>query len=415
MRLMIILLLFPLIMPAQVPRLRAAIHAVKQAEYIQAIPMLNALINSTQPIDERAAAHYYRAICLEKNPVSGADYLRAIDDYQTAGFLDKDKWGEPVQEALQELQPRLVRSGLEHIEQAKKIRHPAQKSGAIQLAMQLSKAAEQLAPLDYLPKYLQGMIHMERADYAQARRLLMESAILFQQQIPKHPDVLASYIYYRLALLHRHYLSEGQAQSLSAYREALNYLRKAREVLDSEYERARRQRGHELQRYQLQRESALADFHYLELDLLTQLPEKRAEALDKLAQALKREPNQYDLLMAYGQLMEDTDIERSIQQYMRASAVSPNRVEAHYQLGTFFYNRGVLLLQEADQTAELSRYRHLHSQVKDYFTKSRPHLVAVHHLQSDDKAILDALIQVSQYLHIAEDYYRYKTKREGRH
>jgi tetratricopeptide (TPR) repeat protein len=414
MRLLMFLLVLPLAGPAQVPKLRAVMQAVKQGDCIQAMPMLHAFINSTQPIDERAAAHYYRARCLVRYQSAAEDYLRAIEDYQTALFLDKDKWAAEVQLALAELQPMLVRLGLEQLEKARQIRSPAQKAAEIQLASQLSKAAERIMPEDYLPKYLLGLIHLERAEIPLARRYLLASAVLFQQYLPKQPDILAAYIYYRLALVQRHQCMEsGPVPGLMACREALNYVEKAREVLEAEYERARRQRGHDGPVYQRQREQAEADFYYLELELLMQLPEKRTEAQDKVALALKREPDNYDLLLGYGQLVESTDMERAIQVYQRAVDLIPNRPEAHFQLGTLFYNRGVMLVREAEQAADVSKYRQLHNLAKDYFTKSRPHLVATHHLRPDDMDILDALIQVSQYLHIAGDYRRYRAKREA--
>lgn len=424
-----LLLLLPVGLAAQAPKMKTGMNALKNEDYIGAINQFDGVILSAGKPEERAEAHYYRAESQVKlyqyalhnrhAPLlyAYADaYARACEDYTRAAELDKGAWAQSVQKELEALSPELTRDGLQKLEAAKKESDAAEKERLLQNATRCLQTAAKINSKQYLPADLLGQIALEQKQYRQAEQYLRDAATLFRQYPPESPDLLASYIYYRLALLHRHYLhrASADAPAPAQLQQALEYLRQAKSTLDAEYQRAGRLAGklksQELERYQKQFRAVQEDFYYLELDLYLQLPELHAEALTRFRDALQKEPKNYTLMLAYAQLLERNDMQQALAMYQKAALLQPDGYEANYHIGIIFVNEAARMEKEAAQTPSIDRFQQLNALSREYLAKARPHLQAAYRSRPDNMELVNALLQVTLNLHMPEDYQRYKTK-----
>ncbi len=423
-----LLLLFPLSLGAQAPKLKSGMNALKSGDYATAIGRFDEIIQSSSKPDERAEAHFQRAesyVALyqdalrhKREPLlhTYADaYARACEDYLRAAELNRSAWQEPAARQLQALYPELVREGLQKLELAKKGSAPREKENLLMIATRCLQTAAGLQPQQYLPADLLGQIAIERGQYREAERHLRQSVVLFNQYPPESPDLLAAYTSYRLALLHRHYLNgRDGVPAHDAMREALEYLRQAKSTLEAEYRRAARMAGklnsRELERYQRQYRSVSQDFYYLELDLYLQLPELHAEALTRFQDALRKDPENYTLTLAYAQLLEKNDLQQALAMYQKAALLRPDDFEAHYHIGIIFVNEAARMEKEAKLTPNIDRYQQLNALSREFLSKARPHLQTAYRSRPDNLDLVNALLQVSLNLHMPEDYQRYKKR-----
>ncbi len=423
-----LLLIFPLSLNAQTPKLKSGMNALKSGDYLGAISRFDdVILNGSKP-EERAEAHFYRAESYVKlyryarehrhQPLlhTYADaYARACEDYSRATELNRSAWQDNASKALAAVYPELVHDGLMKLERAKKESVAAEKAGLLQNAARMLLTAAKVQPQQYLPPDLLGQIAMEQGEYRQAEAYLREAAALFNQYPPEMPDLLAAYTPYRLALLQRHYLNAGNgAPSHGEVREALEYLRQAKGLLETEYRRAARMAGklksQDLERYQRQYLAVLQDFYYLELDLYLHLPELHHEALARFQEALRKEPDNYTLTLAYAQLLERNDMQQALAMYQKAAMLQPEGYEAHYHIGIIYVNEAARLEKEAKRTADIDRYQQLNILARDFLSKARPHLQAAYRSRSDNLELINALLQVTLNLHMPEDYQRYKKR-----
>jgi tetratricopeptide (TPR) repeat protein len=425
-----LLLLLPVSLAAQAPKMKTGMNALKNEDYLGAISQFDGVIMSAGKPEERAEAHYYRAESQVKlyqyalhnrhAPLLHAyadAFARACEDYTRAAELDKATWAQPVQKELDALSPELIRDGLQKLEAAKKETDPAEKERLLQNATRCLQTAAKIKPQQYLPADLLGQIALEQKQYRQAEQYLRNAATLFRQYPPETPDLLASYIYYRLALIHRHYLHRnGEMPSQAQLQQALEYLRQAKSTLDTEYQRAGRLAGklksQDLERYQKQFRAVQDDFYYLELDLYLQLPELHAEALNRFRDALQKEPKNYTLTLAYAQLLERNDMQQALAMYQKAALLQPDGYEANYHIGIIFVNEAARMDKEAAQTPNIDRFQQLNALSREYLAKARPHLQAAYRSRPDNMELVNALLQVTLNLHMPEDYQRYKTRQK---
>lgn len=425
---LLLLLLLPLAVFAQNNKLKSGISALKSGEYADAISRFDGIIVQSSKPEERAEAHYYRAESyvklyqealhnrnLQQLRAYSDAYVRASEDYARAAELDKSAWQESAGKELLKLYPELVRDGLQKLEDAKKEKAPEQSSPLLRNAAQLLGVAAAQQPQQYLPADLLGQIAMEQQQYRQAEQYLRQAAVLFNQYPPENPDLLAAYIYYRLALLEYSYKYKGAGPPhTDQLRTALEYLRQAKSLLESEYRRAGRMAGklkpQELERYQRQHRSVQQDFYYLELDLYLQLPELHHEAIGRFKEALRKEPDSYPLTMGYARLLEKNDLQQALAMYQKAAMLQPESFAANYHIGIIYVNEAARFEKEAKQTANIDRYQQLNALSREYLAKARPYLQTAYRSDPDNLDLVNALLQVTLNLHLPDDYRLYKRK-----
>lgn len=423
-----LLLLFPLSLNAQAPKLKSGMKALQRGDYVSAVNHFDGVIQNSSKQEERAEAHFHRAesyinlyhyaMRQRHEPLlhTYADaYARACEDYQRAAEINKSAWQERSANALSALFPELVHDGLKKLEAAKKEKDPGIKEDLLQNAVRCLQTAAGINPQQYLPADLLGQIAIERRQYRQAERHFRDAVVLFNQYPPETPDLLAAYSCYRLALLQRHYLNgQNGGPSHDAMREALEYLRQAKSTLEAEYRRAARMAGRlssqDLERYQRQYGAVLQDFYFLELDLYFHLPELHGEALSRFQEAIRKEPENYTLILAYARLLEKTDIQEALAIYGKAAQLRPDDYEAHYHLGIIYVNEAARMEKEAKLTPHIDRYQQLNALSREFLAKARPHLQAAYRSRPDNLDLVNALLQVSLNLHMPEDYQQYKKR-----
>lgn len=424
---LLFVLLLPFILSAQNNKLKSGISALKSGEYADAISRFDGIIVQSAKPEERAEAHFYRAesyVRLYQEArhhgqesqlrIYSDAYVRACEDYARAAELDKQAWQESAGKELLSLYPELVRDGLQKLEDAKKAKTSDDAAALLMNASRVLSVAAVQQPQQYLPADLLGQVAMEQQQYRQAEQYLRQAAVLFHQYPPENPDLLAAYIYYRLALLDYSYKHKGAAAPTDQLRTALEYLRQAQSLLESEYRRAGRMAGklksQELERYQRQHRSIQQDFYYLELDLYLQLPELHHEAIGRFREALRKEPDSYPLTLGYARLLEKNDLQQALYMYQKAALLQPESFTAHYHIGIIYVNEASRLEKEAQQTANIDRYQQLNALSREYLAKARPHLQTAYRSDPDNLDLINALLQVTLNLHLPDDYQLYKRR-----
>ena len=428
--LLLFLSLFVFHLNAQSSLMKSGLQAFRTGDYSGAIREFDGLIQRELPPTIKSDAHYHRAesyIALidllqspnaRGGPAKFSDALvKACEDYLSALALNPATWKDHIEEKWEILFPALIQEGIEMLEQGRKNENQVGKAANLEAASRRFELAAKLRPDRYLPVNLLGQVAMEKGFYRQAEQLLNKAVRLFEDQKPAAPDLLIAYAYYRLALLHRHYLNPNTTlPAQSDLQKGLAFLRKARAVLESEYRRAGKMaaqiESRDLALYQLQYQQAQQDFFYLELDLLLLLPEMHEEALQRFQEALRKDPQNYLLLLAYAQLVERHNLQEALKIYQKAAAMQSDACEAHYHIGLILFNEASRLEKEAFKTKSLEQYQAFLARSREQLSLAHPHLRTAFQCSPESLELVNALVQITLNLHIPGDYERYKRRQE---
>jgi tetratricopeptide (TPR) repeat protein len=427
---LLLLSLFFFHLNAQSSLMKSGMQAFRVGDFSGAIREFDALIQSNPNPSVKADAHFHRAESYSalldllrpsdvqpSSSVYSNALVRACEDYQMALALNPSAWKQRLEGKWELLFPELIREGVEMLETARKNGNPLVRAAKIEAAALRFDLAAKLRPGLYLPVDLLGQVAMAKGLYQQAEQLLNEAVRMFEAHKPPTPDLLFAYAYYRLALLHRHYLHPGALlPPSSALQQGLTFLRKARAVLETEYRRAGKMaaqiESQNLALFQLQYQQAQQDFFYLELDLLLLLPELHEEALLRFQEALRKEPRNYALLLAYAQLLERFDVEGALAVYQKAAALQSDACEAHYHIGLILFNEASRLEKEAFKTKNLEEYQGFLARSREQLLLAHPHLRTAYQCIPENLEIVRALVQVTLNLHLPADYERYRKRHD---
>lgn len=423
--LILFLFVISLQLHAQSARLKPGLNAFRDGNFPGAIEAMDAIIQSNAEPSIKAEAHFHRAESYwELRNLMGASgafkdaFAKAGEDYLMALALNPAALNQRINSKKVALYPLLIQDGIERLERARKTENPVAKSAEMDAASRYFELAARLQPGQYLTADLLGQLAMEKGVYRQAEQLLSEAVRLFEVETPPTPDLLIAYAYYRLALLHRHYLHKNNsAPPAASLQNALAFLHKASAVLENEYRRARQMAGQlkssDLAIYQNQYQQVQQDFYFLELDLLLQLPEFQEEAMRRTKDALRKEPRNYTLLLAYAQLLEQKNVREALAVYQEAITVQTDACEAHYHVGLILVNEAAKMEKEALKSPNLDYYQKFLAHSRDELSRAYPHLSIAHQCFPDNREILHALLQVTLNLHMPNDYERYKKQQEA--
>lgn len=428
--LLLFLSIFVCHLNAQSSLMKSGLQAFRAGDYSGAIREFDGLIQREVPPTVKSDAHYHRAESymalidllqspnVRGGPAKFSDALvKACEDYLSALALNPASWKHHLEEKWEILFPALIQEGVEMLEQGRKNENQVGRAANLEAASRRFELAAKLHPNRYLPIDLLGQVAMAKGFYRQAEQLLNKAVRLFEEEKPAAPDLLIAYAYYRLALLHRHYLyPDTTLPAQSDLHKGLAFLRKARAALESEYRRAGKMAAQidsrDLALYQLQYQQAQQDFFYLELDLLLHLPELHEEALLRFQEALRKDPRNYTLLLAYAQLLERRNLQEALEVYQRAAAMQSDACEAHYHIGLILFNEASRLEKEAFKTKNLEQYQEFLARSRAQLSLAHPHLRTAHQCSPESLELVNALVQVTLNLHIPGDYERYKKRQE---
>ncbi len=272
-------------------------------------------------------------------------------------------------------------------------------------------------PNYYLSYDIQGQLFQGLKKYEDAMKSYQKSVELFKTNPPQYPDQLIAYVYYRMASLERYYLYET-----SDLEKCLGLIRKGKAVLEKEFER---EQGHKksmtVQAWDqtlAQYRTALQDLGTTELDILLNIPERITEAIAAFENILEKNPNDYLKLLALATLYEQTDAEKAVETYLKATVVDPSKSHAWFNLGALYFNKGAELNKQSNDAPDVEVADALLNKADVWYKKALEPLQKAEELDDCNKHALNALKQVTLNLsngdaEMIELHAKYKAKFES--
>ncbi|MFO8235891.1 MAG: tetratricopeptide repeat protein [Bacteroidales bacterium] len=138
--------------------------------------------------------------------------------------------------------------------------------------------------------------------------------------------------------------------------------------------------------------------HYLKN---TDEPEKSLKYLDK---GIEEFPDNPEFYSAKAQVYDKIgEREKAIEFYEKALEIEPEHYLSLYNLGVVYYNQGVELETEANQTKDDEKYEELKSKAEEKFLEAIPLMEKAHEIENTELSILQTLRTL---------YYRVRNKDE---
>jgi tetratricopeptide (TPR) repeat protein len=156
-----------------------------------------------------------------------------------------------------------------------------------------------------------------------------------------------------------------------------------------------------------------ADLIVYELNYYLQ-NQKFEEAKNNLLLAIEKEPDNKQLYFSLGVVYDNIgNPEEAIKAYKKAIEIDPDYFDAAYNLGAFYFNRGVEMNNEANEIEDNDKYKAKREEAKAEFSKGLPHLEKAHELDPSDMGALASLQQLYATLNMTEKYQKMKDKLEA--
>jgi tetratricopeptide (TPR) repeat protein len=134
---------------------------------------------------------------------------------------------------------------------------------------------------------------------------------------------------------------------------------------------------------------------------------KSEDAIKYIDLAINDKPNNASLYTAKGSMLEKMgNVEEAIKLYKNAIAVDSSQFAPYYNLSVIFYNRGVELINTANQLppTETAKYEQNMENAKIQFRESLPYIEKAYSIDPSEMAILESLKTVYYRLQMTEKY-----------
>jgi len=131
------------------------------------------------------------------------------------------------------------------------------------------------------------------------------------------------------------------------------------------------------------------------------------EAVKYIDLAIATKPNNATLYTAKGAMMEKLGkVEDAIELYKKSIAIDSTQFTPYYNLSVIFYNRGVEVVNTANQlpTNETAKYDAAMEKAKEHFRLSLPYIEKAYSIEPTEMAILESLKTVYYRLQMTDKY-----------
>ena len=151
-----------------------------------------------------------------------------------------------------------------------------------------------------------------------------------------------------------------------------------------------------LEYLQAAREAYPENNDFLKREIVILINEERSdEAENKLAEAIKADPDDPQLYYNRGYLFEQIGKnEEAVSSYQKALEIDPDYFDANFNIAAYYYNQAAEILQKANDM-ELKEYQEkgklVEQEAQDYFKQSLPYLEKARELEPDDVKVLSTL------------------------
>ncbi|MCD4735685.1 MAG: hypothetical protein K8R53_06545 [Bacteroidales bacterium] len=356
------LFLLALQVNAQKAKLVTAKINYEQGDYEIALTGLNEVLEEPQGFgdDDISDAYYYKGLTLvrlfnlssssndpEMAQKYGNSLLNAHKAFEKAKELAEERSVKKIDKEISNLYYPLLQVGLS-------LMNYSYTEGLDQNAVDgyLALSQEYLEQTleigeDYLPYDLLGQVMLLTGDSIGASENFIKSIEWYERKKPAEPDMLTGYAFYRLALIERYYFKTPEV--------ALSTLEEGIALLDSEFFRLETEKsGYErakLDEISQHYSTTKADLDNFRLDIMMNDPELLEKSLVEFEKAIRENPRDYNKIVAYAGLLEQTDMEKAIEMYLKASTVDTSNDIAWFNLGVIYNNKAIEYLKFAKNTA----------------------------------------------------------------
>lgn len=262
---------------------------------------------------------------------------------------------------------------------------------------------------DYQIYNLRGQTLVAAGDSVKAYEDFTNAIDRYKASKPEIPDANIGYAYYIQAVIERY--SKGNLDR------ALERIQSGTEFLDLEADRLNKllsDPGDQDLRFLAAQETQFMNIRDVlsrfELDIYRASPEKLDEAIAKFDKALKDNPNDENMWLIYGNLVEQKDLDAGYEAYKKAIEINPESDMAYFNAGANRVNKGADFARKANDETDFQKAMKWEDKVDEQFNLALPHLRKAHELDPDNIYILDALLQVTIKLELMDEYKEYKEK-----
>jgi tetratricopeptide (TPR) repeat protein len=162
---------------------------------------------------------------------------------------------------------------------------------------------------------------------------------------------------------------------------ALELVNDGLKLLNSEYERLQVQSNtldeatysSMEEKYQ----TGLTDLNSLRLEIFITFPNRYEEAIKEFESAMNADSGNYELLVAYASLLENTEPNKAIEIYATAISVDRENELAYFNSGVIYYNSAKHYYEQAGITEDSEEYNELMAKASHFFKTAKPYFLRV--------------------------------------
>lgn len=393
-----------------------AIQAFSEGDYQKAYEYSgDALVNIDELSgDYVAAAWYYLAksrIQLLRLAMETGDQEKLLKmqhaliesyiDYKEALRTADHQLQQDIEYDLAGLYNPILQTGLSALNTGNDPQQPENvRLAALNAAKGYLEAAKDISST-YLAADLLGQVHLALGDSAAAHRLFDESIRSYQAKPPAEGDFLIAYVVFRKALIEA-YQEKNSGKAIATLVLGENLLKKEYSRLSA----AGTLKPEKIRKY----EKGMRDLIRFELELYIGDDALADDALVRFREVMLLYPEDYDIHIAYANLLEKSDPRLAIEEYLTAISIDESREIAYYNLGALYNNLGsenylAGLNANDEQTAD-SLYNEANKEFRDAYR----YMEAAYRLNPYSLETIRALVQLARSLGLDEQAEMYKEK-----
>jgi hypothetical protein len=327
--------------------------------------------------------------------------IESYFDYKEALKTADYKLQQDIEYDLAGLYNPLLQTGLSALNTGNDPQQPKNvREASLKAARGYLEAAKDISPT-YLSADLLGQTQLAMGDSSAAHRLFDESIRTYKAKPPAEGDFLMAYVIFRKALIEAYYEKNNI--------KAIATLMDGEKLLNLEYTRlnaAGTMKAEQIRAY----EKGMRDLIRFELDLYLGEDDPSDDALVRFREVMLIYPEDYDIHIAYANLLEKSNPRSAIEAYMTAISIDEGREIAYFNLGALYNNLGsenyVAGLNENNEQLADSLY----NEANNDFRNAYRYMEAAHRLNPYSLETIRALVQLATSLGLDEQAEIYKGK-----
>lgn len=364
--------------------------------------------------DFAAAAFYYLAksrIQILRGAMESGDkeklssmqnsLIESYYDYKEALKRADNQLKEDIEADLMDLYNPILQTGLSALNTSGDERQPASvREAALQAATGYLTAARDISAT-YLASDLLGQAYLASGDSLKALSLFSGSIEAYSDRPPASPDFLMAYVYFRKAMIERYLLHNNSL--------ALATLREGAALLADESSRAAAagaMNATEKKAYL----NGLTDLTGFELDIYLHDKSLRDEAVARFREVIMLYPEDYEIHVAYANLLENIDPLLAIDAYETAISIDDSKELAFFNIAAVYNNLGSAYYTKGLNHADDAIADSLYNEANRCFRNAYTYMEEAYRLNPGALETIQALIQIALTLGLDEQVEFYKQK-----